>query len=117
MYTKKVLEHFRNPKHAGEIKDPDAYGKVGNISCGDIMELFLKIEEGRITDVKFKTYGCAAAIASTDILCEMIKGKTVEEAKKIGKEDILQELGELPPIKVHCSVLATEALEKALEAR
>ena len=115
MYTKVVLEHFRNPKFAGDLPGYNATGKVGNAACGDIMELFLKIKDGVIAGVRFKTFGCAAAIASTDILCGLINGKTIEEAKKISKDDIIKVMGEVPAIKVHCSILATEALEEALK--
>ncbi|MBU1975953.1 MAG: iron-sulfur cluster assembly scaffold protein [Nanoarchaeota archaeon] len=115
MYSKEILDRFKNPKNVGEIKSPDAYGKVGNIACGDIMELFIKIDAGKITDIKFKTFGCAAAIASTDVLCDVVKGKTVDEALKVSKKDILAVMGDVPPVKVHCSVLATEALQEALK--
>lgn len=114
-YTDAVIEHLRNPHNVGEIENPDGYGQVGNPTCGDIMELFLKIEGDRITDVKFKTFGCGAAIATSSILTDMVKGKTIEEARKITNKDVAQALGGLPPQKMHCSVLAEEALGKALE--
>lgn len=120
MYSKKILDLFQHPKFAGEIKDSDGTGRVGNMRCGDIMEIYLKIEKkngkGIIKDIKYKTFGCVAAIASTEALCAMIKGKTIDEALKIKKEDIVNFMGgEIPPIKVHCSVLASDALKKAVD--
>lgn len=115
MYTKKVIETFKNPHNVGEMKDPDGYGKVGNASCGDVMEMFLRVKEGKIEDIKFKTFGCAAAISTSSIMTDLAKGKTLEEAEKISKADIAGELGGLPPVKMHCSVLATEALEAAIK--
>lgn len=120
MYSKKILQFFQHPKFAGEIKDPDGTGRVGNMKCGDIMEIYLKVEKKNgkeiIKDVKYKTFGCVAAIASTEALCTMIKGKTLDEALKIKKEDIIKFMGgEVPPIKIHCSILASEALKKAID--
>ena len=120
MYSKKVLQHFQNPRFAGEIKDADAVGEVGNVTCGDVMKVFLKIGKNKggkdiIKDIKFKTYGCVAAIASSDALCELAKGKTIEQALKITDKKIAGHLGNLPPIKFHCSVLGMEALHKAIE--
>ena len=119
MYSKKVLKHFLHPKFFGKIKNADAVGKVGNIRCGDIMELYLKIGKRNnkeiIKDIKFHTLGCGAAIASSDMLCETAKGETLKEALKIKFEDILKDLGELPPIKIHCSVLAIQALKNAIK--
>lgn len=115
MYSKNVVERFQNPKNAGEIENPDAIGQEGNPRCGDVMKIFLKIEKGRIKDIKFKTYGCIAAIACSDALCDMAKGKTLKQAKKIKAQDILKKLGKLPPIKLHCSVLGMEALQNAIE--
>ena len=115
MYSKKVLEHFQNPKNVGEIKKADAIGEVGNVKCGDIMRVYLKIKNNKITDIKFKTYGCVAAIASSDALCELAKGKTIEHALKITDKQIAKHLGNLPPIKLHCSVLGMKALHKAIE--
>ena len=115
MYSKKTIDHFKKPKFAGEIKNADAVGQVGNIKCGDVMKIFLKVKDGVIKDIKFQTYGCIAAIASTDVICELAKGKTLEEAEKITYKDILKELGDLPMIKYHCSVLGTQALKKAIE--
>lgn len=116
-YSKQVLKHFTNPKYFGKIKNADGIGKVGNPACGDIMELYLKIDPKtkKIKDVKFHTTGCAAAIASSDMACEVIKGKSLEKALKMNYKDIVRGLGELPPIKVHCSVLATQALQAAVE--
>ncbi len=115
MYSEKLMKLFRKPHNFGKIKNPDAVGKVGNPVCGDVMYLYLKIKDNRIKDVKFETFGCAAAIGTSSIITDMIKGKTIEEALKVSKEDIASELGGLPPIKMHCSVLATEALKKAVE--
>lgn len=117
MYNKKVIQHFLHPKFFGKIKDADAIGVAGNPRCGDIMSLYLKIDKKtqKIKNIKFTTLGCAAAIASSDMICEKAKGKTLEEALKIKFEDILKELGTLPPVKVHCSVLATEALKNAVD--
>lgn len=114
-YTKQLLKHFQNPKFVKNLKNPDGVGEVGNVSCGDIMHLEIKVGEGKISDIGFKTFGCAAAVASSDVVCEIAKGKTIEEAKKITKEDIVKRLGGMPPIKVHCSVLGIEALKKAIE--
>jgi len=120
-YNKRVMKRFFNPKYAGEIKNPSAVGQVGNAACGDIMRVFIKVEEDKktkkekIKDIKFKTMGCVAAIASSDAVCEIAKGKTVEVAKKITKKDILRKVGKLPQIKHHCSILGEEALLKAIE--
>ena len=115
MYTKKAKEHFFHPRNVGEIKDPDGYGKVGNPVCGDVMAIYIKIKDNRIIDIKFKTYGCLAAIATSSILTEMVKGKTIEEALKITREDVANELGGLPAIKMHCSNLAADALHEAIK--
>lgn len=119
-YDKKVLKRFLNPKFAGEIKNPDAVGQVGNAACGDIMKIFLKIDKdksgkNKIRDIKFKTMGCVAAIASSDAVCEIAKGKTLEQAKKITKSDILRKVGKLPLLKHHCSILGEEALQEAIK--
>ena len=116
-YSKKVIDHFLNPKFFGKIKNPDGKGEVGNPRCGDIMKLYLKIDKKsqKIKDIKFETLGCAAALASSDMVCEAVKGKTIKQAQKISFKDILKELGDLPPVKIHCSVLATQALKKAIE--
>lgn len=115
MYNEKVLETFKNPKNVGEIENPDGIGTVGNASCGDIMQISLKIENDIIVDAKFKTFGCAAAIATSSTATEMIKGMTVEEALKVTNKKVVETLGGLPAQKLHCSVLAEEAIKKAIE--
>jgi len=115
MYTKEALKRFKNPKFAGELKKPDAVGKVGNINCGDIIKVEIKVENNRIKNIKFKTYGCIAAISASDVLCEMAKGKTLDKAMKITTKDIIKKLGDLPPIKYHCSMMGIQALKKAIE--
>jgi NifU-like protein involved in Fe-S cluster formation len=116
-YNKKVMKHFTDPKFMGEIKNPDGVGELGNMKCGDIMKIFLKIDKknNTIKDIKFQTFGCVAAIASSDVLCELAKGKTIEEARNISNKDIVNALGELPSIKEHCSVLGAGALKNALD--
>jgi nitrogen fixation NifU-like protein len=114
-YTEKLLERFRNPKNAGEIKDADGVGEVGNLKCGDIMKLFIKVKDGKIADAKFKTFGCAAAIASSDVLCDLAKGKSIDEALNIKSADIAKDIGPMPAIKLHCSVLGAEALHAAIK--
>ena len=114
-YTNKVLDYFRNPRNMGEMKDPDGIGKVGNAVCGDVMWIYLRIKNDIITDCKFKTFGCVAAIATSSALTELTKGKTLEEALKITNKDVAKELEGLPPIKMHCSLLAEEGLRAAIE--
>lgn len=114
-YSEKVMEHFRNPRNVGEIENPDGVGKVGNPVCGDIMELYIKVDGGIITDAKFKTFGCGAAIATSSMVTELVKNKSIEDALKISNRAVAEALGGLPPIKMHCSVLAEEALKKALD--
>ncbi len=114
MYSKKTIDHFRNPKYAGEMEDPDGVGEEGNMKCGDMMKISIKVKDDRIDDIRFQTYGCIAAIASTDMLCEMAKGKALEEAEKITAKDVSEELGELPSIKLHCSMMGHEALKNAI---
>jgi len=115
MYSKKVLAIFQNPKNAGGMKGANAVGKVGNSACGDIMKIYLKVEDGVIEDARFKTFGCCAAIASIEVACDLIKGKTLEEAVQVTNKDVFEVLGELPPQKIHCSVLAEEAIRAAVE--
>jgi nitrogen fixation NifU-like protein len=109
------MDHFMNPRNMGEIEDPSGVGEVGNPACGDVMRLYLKIEDGKIIDAKFKTFGCGAAIASSSMTTELIKGKSIDEALRISNEAVAEALGGLPPAKQHCSVLAEEALQAALE--
>ena len=115
MYNEKVMDVFKNPKNVGEIENPDGIGTVGNASCGDIMQISLKIENNIIVDAKFKTFGCAAAIATSSTATEMIKGMTIEEALKVTNKRVVEVLGGLPSQKLHCSVLAEEAIKKAIE--
>ncbi len=114
-YSKKLIEHFRNPKFVKKIKNPSGKGKVGNIRCGDVMHLSIKVENNRIKDIGFQTFGCPAAVASSDVVCQLAKDKTLEEAEKLTKNDIIKALGHMPPVKIHCSVLGIEALKKAIE--
>lgn len=114
MYSEKVMEHFQNPRNVGEIENADGIGQVGNPRCGDIMKMYLKIEDGIIKDVKFKTFGCGSAIASSSMATELIKGKTIDEAMEITNKKVAEELDGLPPIKMHCSVLAEQAIKAAL---
>lgn len=113
-YTEKVMDHFMNPRNVGEIENPSGIGTVGNAKCGDIMKVYLKIENDIIEDAKFKTFGCGAAVATSSVATEMVKGKTVEEALKITNQMVMDELGGLPPVKRHCSLLAEESLHSAL---
>jgi len=115
LYSEKVMEHFKNPRNVGEIENPDGVGHVGNPVCGDIMELYIKVNDGTIVDAKFKTFGCGAAIATSSMVTELVKGKEIEEALKISNRAVAEALGGLPPIKMHCSVLAEEALKSAIE--
>ncbi|MEW6359519.1 MAG: Fe-S cluster assembly scaffold protein NifU [Planctomycetota bacterium] len=114
-YSAKVMEHFQNPRNVGQIEDADGVGNVGNPVCGDIMRLYIKVENGVITDAKFQTLGCGAAIASSSVLTELVRGKTVQEALKLRNDDVVKALGGLPDVKMHCSVLAEQALRKAIE--
>jgi nitrogen fixation protein NifU and related proteins len=115
MYSEKVMEHFSSPHNMGELKDANAVGEVGNAQCGDIMRMYLKIEDNIIKDASFKTFGCCAAIASSSVATDMIKGKSVEEALVLKNSDVVKALDGLPPIKIHCSVLAEEAIHKAID--
>ena len=114
MYTKEVMDHFTNPRNMGEIENEDGVGEVGNAKCGDIMKMFLKIENGIIVDCKFKTYGCASAIATSSIATEMIKGKSINDAIALSNQAVVTALGGLPTHKIHCSVLAEQAIKAAL---
>jgi len=114
LYTDIVMDHFSNPRNVGEIKDADGVGEVGNIKCGDIMKIYIKVENDVITDCKFKTFGCGSAIASSSVTTEMVMGKTIEEALELTNQDVVQQLGGLPSVKVHCSVLAEDALKVAI---
>jgi len=115
MYSEKVMEHFRNPRNMGEIPDADGVGTVGNPVCGDMMTIYIKVKDNRITDIKFKTFGCGAAIATSSMITELAKGKTLEEAMKITRADVADALDGLPPIKMHCSNLAADALHAAIK--
>ncbi len=114
MYSEKVMDHFMNPRNVGEIESADGIGEVGNAKCGDIMKMYLKIENGIIVDAKFKTFGCGAAIATSSMATELIKGKSIEEAIKLSNKAVVEALDGLPPVKIHCSVLAEEAIKAAL---
>lgn len=115
MYSEKVMDHFMNPRNVGEMPDADGVGMEGNPTCGDAMQLFIKVKDDRIVDAKFRTFGCGAAIAVSSMITEMIKGKTIDEALAISKETVANELGGLPPQKMHCSNLGADALRKAIE--
>jgi len=115
MYTEKVMEHFRNPHNMGEIPDADGVGTVGNPVCGDLMTIYIKVKDNKLEDVKFKTFGCGAAIATSSMITELAKGKTLEEAMKITRGDVADSLGGLPPIKMHCSNLAADGLHAAIQ--
>jgi len=116
LYSEKVMEHFKNPRNVGEMEDPDGVGRIGDPVCGDVLELYIKVNDGTIVDAKFKTFGCAAAIATSSMVTEMVKGKSVEEALKISNKAVVEALDGLPPAKVHCSVLAEDALKAAIES-
>ncbi len=115
MYTEKLMEHFRNPKNMGKIENADGVGKVGNPVCGDVMHLYIKVRDNRIEDIKFETFGCAAAIGTSSMITELARGKTIEEAMKIENKDVVESLDGLPPVKLHCSVLAADALKAAIK--
>ena len=121
MYSKEVMEHFQHPHHMGEMKDPDGVGRIGNPVCGDVMEISIKVQKGkdgreRLKDIKVKTFGCVAAIATSSMITDLAMGKTLDDAAKISNRDIASALKGLPPIKMHCSVLAADALKKAIQA-
>lgn len=115
MYNDKIMDHFQNPRNAGDLKDADGVGTVGNPSCGDVMTLYIKIKDNRIDEIKFKTFGCGAAIASSSFTTELVKGKTIDEALRFTRNDVADGLGGLPPVKMHCSNLALDALKAAIE--
>ena len=114
VYSEKVIDHFANPRNVGEIENADGIGEVGNSKCGDIMKMYIKVDDNTITDVKFKTFGCGAAIATSSMATELIKGKSVDNALKLTNKAVMEALDGLPPVKVHCSVLAEEAIKAAL---
>jgi nitrogen fixation NifU-like protein len=115
MYSEKVMDHFRSPRNMGEIEDADGVGTVGNPVCGDLMTIYIKVKDDRIADIKFKTFGCGAAIATSSMVTELAKGKTLQEAKEITKAKVAENLGGLPPIKMHCSNLAADGLHEAIK--
>ncbi len=115
MYSEKVMEHFRNPRNVGEIEDADGIGEVGNAACGDIMKIYLKVKDDIIEDVKFQTFGCGSAIATSSMVTEMVMGKTLEEAEKVTNKAVAEALDGLPPTKMHCSNLAADALHDAIK--
>ncbi|HOT06700.1 MAG: scaffold protein [Methanosaeta sp. PtaB.Bin039] len=115
-YSEKVMEHFMNPRNVGVIENPDGYGKVGNPVCGDLMEIFIKVLDDKIEDIKFRTFGCGSAIAVSSMITEMAKGKSLDEAMKISRKDVADELGGLPPQKMHCSNLGADALHEAIKS-
>ena len=114
MYSEKVMEHFRNPQNVGEIPDADGVGTVGNPVCGDMMTIYIKVKDNRIANIKFKTFGCGAAVATSSMITELAKNKTLEDALKITRQNVADSLGGLPPIKMHCSNLAADALHEAI---
>lgn len=116
MYSEKVLDHFKNPRNVGELEDADAEGTVGNPVCGDMMTMYIKVKDDRIEDVKFKTFGCGAAIATSSMTTELAKGKTLDEALKISRQDVADALDGLPLVKMHCSNLAADALHEAINS-
>jgi nitrogen fixation NifU-like protein len=115
MYTEKVMDHFKNPRNVGEIPDADGVGTVGNPVCGDLMTIYIKVKDNRLVDIKFKTFGCGSAIATSSMITELAKGKTLEEGLKITRANVADELGGLPAVKMHCSNLAADALHAAIE--
>ena len=114
-YSQKVMDHFMNPRNVGSIENPDGVGEVGNPRCGDIMRIYLKIDNDVITDIKFQTFGCGAAVATSSMITEMVKGENIEEALKISNQNVAEALGGLPPVKMHCSNLAAQALKAAID--
>lgn len=114
-YTEKVIDHYQNPRNLGEMDNPDGVGVVGNPTCGDMMQIQIKVQDERIEDVRFKTFGCGAAIATTSVATELIKGQTIEQALQVTNQDVMEVLGGLPPVKVHCSLLAEQAIKAAVD--
>ena len=115
IYTDKVIDYFKNPRNMGELKDADGIGKVGNLKCGDVMWVYIKVKDNIITDCTFKTFGCVAAIATSSALTELVKGKTIDDALKLNNKDVADKLGGLPQVKMHCSLLAEEGLQAAVD--
>ena len=115
MYSEKVMDHFANPRNSGEMENPDGVGTVGNTTCGDLMTIYIKVKDDVITDISFQTFGCGAAIATSSMITEIAIGKTLEEALKISRNDVAEELDGLPPVKMHCSNLAADALKAAID--
>lgn len=114
IYSKKVMEHFLHPKNQGKMKNPDSVGKVGNITCGDILWVYIKVKDNKIADVRFETYGCVVAIANSSLVTELVKGKTIDDSLKLTKDNLVKKLGKVPPFKIHCSLLAIDALHEAI---
>ncbi|MEW6684643.1 MAG: Fe-S cluster assembly scaffold protein NifU [Candidatus Edwardsbacteria bacterium] len=114
MYSEKVMEHFKNPRNMGEMENPDGVGIAGNPVCGDVMKIMIKVNNGRIVDVRFQTFGCGAAIATSSMVTEMVKGKTLQEALQVSNKTVVEALGGLPPVKMHCSVLAEDGIKAAI---
>jgi nitrogen fixation NifU-like protein len=114
LYSEKVMDHFSNPRNVGEIENADGVGEVGNAKCGDIMKMYIKVDNGMISDVKFKTFGCGAAVATSSMATELIKGKSIEDALKLTNSAVVEALEGLPPVKIHCSVLAEQAIKSAI---
>ena len=115
MYSEKVLDHFKNPRNVGELEDADSEGTVGNPVCGDMMTMYIRVKDDKIEDIKFKTFGCGAAIATSSMTTELAKGKTLDEAMEISRQDVAEALDGLPPVKMHCSNLAADALHEAIK--
>ncbi len=115
LYSEKVMDHFTNPRNVGKMEDPDGVGTVGNPVCGDVMKLYIKVKDNRIDDAKFQTFGCGAAIATSSMVTELVKGKTLEEAVGLSNKEVAEALDGLPPVKMHCSMLAEDALKSAIE--
>ncbi|MFC1482855.1 Fe-S cluster assembly scaffold protein NifU [Candidatus Margulisiibacteriota bacterium] len=115
MYSEQVIEHFHHPHNQGKIENADGIGKVGNPKCGDVMYMYIKVKDNVIEDIKFETFGCAAAIATSSVMTDLVKGKTIDEALKVTKNDVIQALGELPSIKIHCSLLAEDGIKAAIK--